>query len=539
MALIPTAEQQRVIDATDSDVVVLGGPGTGKTLTALLAAQAHCGAPGSRRVLFVTFTRAAVRELQARASFAGLEGSTRIEITTFHALAVRLLRVFGHAAGVVVPEFRLATEARAKLGPDVGALTYREVIPLVLKLLEARRVRDLLSTRWSLVICDEFQDTTSEQLKLLKCCREGARLIALGDENQLIYDGLGASRERVDAFVARAKSVLRFPEVSHRDPSGLMPALAAAVMRRDFTADVFGQALACGRLSVVHPVDDDGLPSVMRRQVDDLRALGCSSLGAFTHFNDRVAGLSSTLFEHGVEHSIAGLPEAHGEGLSAIAMCIAFTGARATFDDVRAQLAVFTASVSRGRAPQLALQLLGQHPLPPLLKSRLIVLEQRLHAVRNNTVREALAVAGAAWAEAISIRQGHRPWARAYQDLWARTRKLHDVPITGEVAAEINGIAERRREATISDGDVDERESLLLMNLHQTKGREVDGAIVVFRDDDYFGNEQAPFSSTSRLLYVAMSRARQHLRIILPRNPHPVAAPLVAFAATAANGVGS
>jgi superfamily I DNA/RNA helicase len=32
-----------------------------------------------------------------------------------------------------------------------------------------------------------------------------------------------------------------------------------------------------------------------------------------------------------------------------------------------------------------------------------------------------------------------------------------------------------------------------VMNLHQTKGNEVDAVIIVFREDDYHGNETEPF----------------------------------------------
>ena len=63
------------------------------------------------------------------------------------------------------------------------------------------------------------------------------------------------------------------------------------------------------------------------------------------------------------------------------------------------------------------------------------------------------------------------------------------------------------------------------MNYHQTKGREADVVIHIFRDDDYFGEEGEPFEELSRLLNVALSRARERVFVILPPNPHPLVEP--------------
>ena len=68
------------------------------------------------------------------------------------------------------------------------------------------------------------------------------------------------------------------------------------------------------------------------------------------------------------------------------------------------------------------------------------------------------------------------------------------------------------------------------MNFHQTKGREADTVIHVFRSDDYFGRETEPFDTASRLLYVAISRARQRVVVVLPPDPHPLVKPLMTLA---------
>ena len=69
-----------------------------------------------------------------------------------------------------------------------------------------------------------------------------------------------------------------------------------------------------------------------------------------------------------------------------------------------------------------------------------------------------------------------------------------------------------------------------VMNLHQTKGREADATILVFRDGEYFGRYSEPYEENSRLLYVGLTRARNHVTVVLGDDPHPLVAPLLAYA---------
>ena len=69
------------------------------------------------------------------------------------------------------------------------------------------------------------------------------------------------------------------------------------------------------------------------------------------------------------------------------------------------------------------------------------------------------------------------------------------------------------------------RTPVQVMNLHQTKGREVDAVIIAFRSSDYHRRESEPFPDASRLLYVALTRARKQITLILPTDPHPLVAP--------------
>ena len=82
-----TPEQRQVVVAPDGPLLVLAGPGSGKTTT-LAARVAYLVAArgvGPRSVLALAFTTGAAREL--RALLAGVVGraGAEVDVTTFHA----------------------------------------------------------------------------------------------------------------------------------------------------------------------------------------------------------------------------------------------------------------------------------------------------------------------------------------------------------------------------------------------------------------------------------------------------------------------
>src|SRR5438477_8019373 len=95
-------------------LLVVAGAGTGKTLT-LAGRVAHLVENGTRpeRILLLTFTRRAAREMLARAArLAGSRISGKVWGGTFHAVGNRLLRMHGRALGIR-PDFTVMDQADA------------------------------------------------------------------------------------------------------------------------------------------------------------------------------------------------------------------------------------------------------------------------------------------------------------------------------------------------------------------------------------------------------------------------------------------
>ena len=95
----------------------------------------------------------------------------------------------------------------------------------------------------------------------------------------------------------------------------------------------------------------------------------------------------------------------------------------------------------------------------------------------------------------------------------------------------MRGIADRlgriRTRSVVGHQDEGSTVSVQLMNFHQAKGREVDGVILAYGQDEFHArrNEIEPYVRQARVQYVAISRARRRVSVLLPPRPHPVIAP--------------
>jgi len=531
--LVP--RQREVVDASEPVVLVFGGPGTGKTTIALWAGRVALERPGVapwQRTLFLTFSRTAIRQIARRAPGVFGSAGARIDVQTFHAFAWRLIRAFGRYGGHGAKPPALESEARARLlGRDKSRLSYDDLVPAALRLLGSRRFRDLVRHRWPLVICDEFQDTTDEQWQLLTLLGTGGRLLLLGDPNQMIYTFLkGVGPKRLEDAMKIASRVIDLEPVSHRDPSGAIPAMAEAVRQRRFTDAAVLDVVRMGRLTIIPGVVDAELPQVIAQEVARVRAAGARTIGIFGHSNQGVAELGAALMAAGVDHVLVGIPEAHGEALVAIGILCAFAGGHASWEEVRVQLATFLTACTRGaKPPWLAVQLASGGELPPAFQRRLAALRQALEDERGAaTFGEVLAVAAQAW-PGLGVTSGLRPWSRALVDFTALARRFLNLPLTDASVGQLLAAAGRRRVGALVDFDGGQDGPVQLMNFHQTKGREADAVLLVYRDNDYLADsaDREPFEKSSRVLFVSLTRARSMVTVVLPPAPHPLVGPFL------------
>jgi len=252
-------EQRAAAEITEGPVLIIAGPGTGKTRTLthrLAHLVAERGVP-PERCLAITFTRRAAEEMAERLAALAPAHASRLTTATFHSLGVRILREQHERAGLG-PRFGIADQA-TRLGiaaeltgdersarrllaelsnwrrtggaadarPDladryVAALRERDLvdfddlIAIPVALLEedddlAAHYRD----RYRWISVDEYQDVDDQQYRLLRrLAPPDGNLTAIGDPDQAIYRFRGADvgfflRFRQDFPAARTVRLTR------------------------------------------------------------------------------------------------------------------------------------------------------------------------------------------------------------------------------------------------------------------------------------------------------------------------------------------
>jgi superfamily I DNA/RNA helicase len=283
------AEQAAAVSADpDGALLILAGAGSGKT-TVLTRRAAYLLDPGfgGDGVLALTFTKDAALEMESRLRASGAwEGAAQPPwIGTFHAFAFALIRGEGNwerlgfaASPRVLEEGALAewignaleTDRAGGIVPDAlpaeiaswladafaegsdgegaraawrarfrahllarGLLGFGDMVTLALRLLSGHP--DVLAgcrARWPRVLVDEFQDTSRDQLELVRALAgDPPRLFLVGDDDQAIYGFRGADPGNLRAALGLFPGLRVLKLETNYRSSGPIVAYANSVFR--------------------------------------------------------------------------------------------------------------------------------------------------------------------------------------------------------------------------------------------------------------------------------------------------------------------
>lgn len=246
LALIPSAAQRQAIEAPLGPVLVVAGPGAGKTFCLIARIGrliAHEGlAP--ERICAVTFTNKAADEIAARLRREIGPAAEAITRGTLHALCFGLLRDHAAAAGLrrgfgiadddyqrrVLGRLRVRPERQGQLLLSFGRhrlqhtpltagdrelfeaytdalrcrnlLDYDDLIARTGELFRARpETLSEVRGRWDYVLVDEFQDLSLAQYEVVTCLASRHRnCFAVGDDEQSIFSWTGADPRILERF---------------------------------------------------------------------------------------------------------------------------------------------------------------------------------------------------------------------------------------------------------------------------------------------------------------------------------------------------
>lgn len=255
-----TENQREAVLHMDGPLLVLAGPGSGKTrvITCRIAHLIHQGVPASQ-ILAITFTNKAAGEMKQRVEV--MMPGNRVWISTFHALGVRLLRQYADRLGldrnftifdqadrirVVKSAIESAQIDNIRFTPDAiqGAIShaknqllmphqyekqandyFKQIVAQVYPVYE-KRMRDQnaldfddlllwpamalkndadlraeLDSRFRYVLVDEYQDTNKAQYAIARGLTvDHPNLCVVGDPDQSIYRFRGSDLRNILDF---------------------------------------------------------------------------------------------------------------------------------------------------------------------------------------------------------------------------------------------------------------------------------------------------------------------------------------------------
>src|SRR6266545_3277806 len=236
-------QQHAAVTAEPGPALVIAGAGSGKTrtLTYRVAYLIEQGVPADR-ILLVTFTNKAAREMMRRVGELLSNDTGSLWGGTFHSIGARILRRHAEALGyrrdytildredssglMAVNTCRSVAEVLgqeydyfANLTPQIedvlkrfharkraaNVMDFDDLLLLWLRLLrENDEARELYQRRFQFLLVDEYQDTNKLQSELIDLLGERHKnVMVVGDDSQSIYSWRGANFKNILEFPKR------------------------------------------------------------------------------------------------------------------------------------------------------------------------------------------------------------------------------------------------------------------------------------------------------------------------------------------------
>ena len=272
--------QRRIIDDKDSRyIVVAAGPGSGKTkvLVHKLASLLLMEDVKHEQLLMVTFARAAATEFKKRLIELIGNAANFIDIKTFHSYCFDLLGKVGtiDRADTIIK----ATVEKIKNGE-----------------VEASRI-----TKTVLVI-DEAQDMDEEEFELIKVLmdkNEEMRVIAVGDDDQNIYEWRGADSKYLLSFITEKNATKYELITNYRSKSNLVSftnQFVKTIDNRLKEIPIEANQTDNGKIKIVHYKNGNLITPL----IDDILSTGLSGTTCIlTHKNEEAFQVAGLLTRHG------------------------------------------------------------------------------------------------------------------------------------------------------------------------------------------------------------------------------------------------
>ncbi|MGL5055299.1 MAG: ATP-dependent helicase [Fusobacteriaceae bacterium] len=257
------SKQKEAAEQVDGALLILAGAGSGKTRTVTyrIAHMVLEREISPYKILAVTFTNKAAREMRERVERLIGEDARKTTVSTFHSFGIRLLRVYGQELGYdanftiydtddqkrvirgilkqlvvtdkkvtesyiasiisnlkengispsefekenqFMPNIKIISETYARYEKALRAsngMDFSDILANTDKILDIPEILDKISDKYRYIMVDEYQDTNPVQYRIInKISKKYGNICVVGDENQSIYGFRGADIKNILDF---------------------------------------------------------------------------------------------------------------------------------------------------------------------------------------------------------------------------------------------------------------------------------------------------------------------------------------------------
>ncbi|MBC2852002.1 MAG: UvrD-helicase domain-containing protein [Cetobacterium sp.] len=294
-------KQREAAQKIEGPLLILAGAGSGKTrtITYRIAHMINEKGISPYKILAVTFTNKAAKEMRERVETLIGDDAHKAMISTFHSFGVRLLRVYGEKLGYnsnftiydtddqkrvirnIMKEFvvkdksltegtvvsiisklkensvspsdyekenrfdinhKIILECYRKYNvvlKENNGMDFSDILVNLYKLLEIPEVLEKLQDKFHYIMVDEYQDTNNIQYNIItKIASKYRNICVVGDENQSIYGFRGANIKNILDFEKEYKDALVVKlEENYRSTSAILTAANEVIKNNKTSKD--------------------------------------------------------------------------------------------------------------------------------------------------------------------------------------------------------------------------------------------------------------------------------------------------------------
>ena len=437
-------------------------------------------------------------------------------------------------------EMRATFAAYARRKRAGGVLDYDDLLACWGALLEEPDVAGVLHSQFDHILVDEYQDTNALQADLLEAmCRGGAVLTAVGDDAQAIYSFRAATHRNIMEFPARFGAEVATLQRNHRSTPAILAAtnalIAGAAQRHP--KELWSARPDRARPELVTCMDEADqsrqvCARILEHHEQGTLLMAQAVLVRSAHHSDllelELAARNIPFVKYG---GLRFLEAAHVKDL----LCLLRIAENPHDELAWFRVLQFLDGVGPASARRITATLtVAADPLGELARSAGIAAEAAAGATELVTALAEAAALGAQRAGPAVERV--RTWLeprleQRYANVEARRADLERLSLTAGAAPTLRQfLTDLTLDPPASTSELAgpphlDEDFITISTIHSAKGCEWDVVHVIHVADGHIPSDLAIANAEAieeerRLLYVAMTRARNHLHTYLPLRYH-------------------